>query len=409
LPNYSEAEGGVLEQLNIEGKRSGEGFVCHRERLVNALAKAQATLIEVVGFTLGRKGFLNYLRLLGGSNIVKIVPSNGTASESQSTEKMVKVICGSNTGYLEDNAWVSEGMERWNRCQVRVSPHNSVIPNLGGIELAEALSKVLPFAAPKKDERMTLKCIRFAQKEGKLTLTASDGVHLADQSLDFEDGEGEILVFAHSVKGMVSALRKAKRVKLGFEQGGDRLDRKTLVIQTEAVSYTFDGYDGKYPNYEQVIPTEFVAEARIDTGEMLKATASLGALFLDKEMPVIIAIGDGNVRLYVKDEKGEAHIEAEAQGEAEIAINSLSLAQALRTLGGIVEMKVKAPESPMLFSVDGHRVVLSPMLIGMGRKNGEGEAEKIPEAEGEGEQTPTAEVQTDKPKRKRKSKQPVAV
>jgi hypothetical protein len=113
----------------------------------------------------------------------------------------------------------------------------------------------------------------------------------------------------------------------------------------------------------------------------------------------------------VKDEKGEAHIEAEAQGEAEIAINSLSLSQAMRTLGGIVEMKVKAPNSPMLFSLDGHRVVLSPMLIGIGKKDGEGKAEEIPEGEGEpeAEQTPAAEVQTDKPKRKRKPKQPVAV
>jgi len=399
-------KGGFLEQLNIEGKRSGEGFVCHRERLVSALAKAQAALVEVVGFVLGRKGFLNYLRLLGGSNIVKIVPSNGTAGESQSTEKMLKVVCGSNTGYLEDRAWVAEGMEHSNTCQVRVSPHNSVTPNLGGIELAEALSKVLPFAAAKKDERMVLKCVRIAQKDGKLTLTAADGFHLADQSLDFEEGEGEILVFAHVIKGMVSALRKAKRVKVGIEQGEEQLDRRTLVIQTEAITYRFDGYDGTYPDFERVIPTEFVAEASFDTREMLRAGASLGALFLDKEMPVIISIGDGNVRLYVKDEKGEAHIEAEAQGEAEIAINSLSLTQALRTLGGIVEMKVKAPNSPMLFSVDGHRVVLSPLLIGIGKKNGEGEADQIPEGEGEAEvQT---EVPADKPKRTRKSRKPVA-
>jgi len=357
LPDYPEAKGGVLEQLNIEGKRSGEGFVCHRERLVSALAKAQATLVEVVGFVLGRKGLLNYLRLLGGSNIVKIVPSNGTAGESQSPDKRLKVVCGSNTSYLEEMAWVAEGMKHSNTCQVRVSPHNSVTPNLGGIELAEALSKVLPFAAPKKDERMVLKCVRIAQKDGKLTLTAADGFHLADQSLDFEEGEAEVLVFAHVLKGMVSALRKAKRVNLSIEQGEGSLDRRTLVIQTEAITYRFDGYDGKYPDFEKVIPTEFVAEASFDTREMLRAGASLGALFLVKEMPVIISIGDGAVRLYVKDEKGEAHIEAEAQGEAEIALNSLSLTQALRTLGGIVEMKVKAPESPMLVAVDSHRVV----------------------------------------------------
>ena len=132
---------------------------------------------------------LNYLRLLGGSNIVKVVPSNGTAGDSQSTEKTLKVVCGSNTSYLEDNAWVAEGMEHWNRCQVRVSPHNAVAPNLGGIELAEALAKVLPFAAPKKDERMVFKCVRFAQKEGKLTLTATDGFGLPNSPLTSRMGK----------------------------------------------------------------------------------------------------------------------------------------------------------------------------------------------------------------------------
>jgi hypothetical protein len=30
--------------------------------------------------TIGRKGFLTYLKSLGGSNVVKVVPSNGDAS-----------------------------------------------------------------------------------------------------------------------------------------------------------------------------------------------------------------------------------------------------------------------------------------------------------------------------------------
>ena len=412
-----------MEQLNIEGKRSGDGFVCHRERLVSALAKAQAPKADVIGLTLGRKGLLNYLRLLGGSNVVKIIPSTGSgqspsdggASESQAADKRLKVICGSNTGYLEDEAWVAEGMRYSDTCQVRVSPHNSVTPNLGGIELAEALSKVLPFAAPKKDERMALKCVRFAQREGKLTLTACDGFRLAEQSLDFEDGEGDVLILAQTVKGMVSALRKARRVKLGIEQGEGSLDRKTLVIHTEAASYRFDGYDGTYPDTSKVIPAEFVAEATVDTREMLKAGASLGALFLDRDVPVIISIGDGNVRLYVKDEKGEAHVEAEGEGKAEIAINSLYLTQALRSFGGMARLQVNTPQSPLLMSADGYRVLLMPVFVGVGKKDGEGQAEDVPPPEGEAQEVappqpePEAEEQAqDKPKRTRKQKQPVA-
>jgi len=209
-----------VEQLNIEGKRSGtNGFVCHRERLVSALARAQAPKVRISNIELGRKGFLGYLRALGGSNIVKVTPSGG-ASEAQTTGKGLKVVCGSNTGYLEDGAWVTAKMAMSDTCEVRVSPNVSVTPNLGGIELAEALSRVIPFAAGKKDERPVLQCVRFALKEGKLTLASADGYRLATVSLDFGDGEGEALISADELKGLASALKKAHRVRLAFEPNG---------------------------------------------------------------------------------------------------------------------------------------------------------------------------------------------
>jgi len=204
-----------LEQLNIEGKRSGEGFICHKERLVGALARAQAPLVQVIDFTLGRRGFLNYLRALGGSNIVKITP-NGSASEAQATAKGLRVVCGSNTGHLEDRAWITEKIQYEAVCQIRVSPHNSVMPNVGGMELAEALARVIPFAAREKD-RPVLACVRFAQKEGKLTLTASDGFRLADLTLDFEDGDGEALIEAVSLRGLVPALETPTVRSLGHQ------------------------------------------------------------------------------------------------------------------------------------------------------------------------------------------------
>ena len=61
-----------MEQLNIEGKRSGEGFVTHKAKLVNALSRALSDRVVLVDVTIGLKGLLGYLKSLGGSNIVKI-------------------------------------------------------------------------------------------------------------------------------------------------------------------------------------------------------------------------------------------------------------------------------------------------------------------------------------------------
>ena len=68
-----------MEQLNIEGKRSGEGFVAHKAMLVNALSRAIADRVVLMDLTIGRKGLLGYLKALGGGNVVKVAPSNGSA------------------------------------------------------------------------------------------------------------------------------------------------------------------------------------------------------------------------------------------------------------------------------------------------------------------------------------------
>ena len=68
------------------GKRSGNGFVAHKAMLVNALSRALSDRVMLMDFTIGRRGFVNYLKALGGSNIVKVIP-DGSASESQAAAK----------------------------------------------------------------------------------------------------------------------------------------------------------------------------------------------------------------------------------------------------------------------------------------------------------------------------------
>ena len=50
-----------IEQLNIEGKRSGSGFIAHKANLVSALSRALAERVLLMDLTIGRKGFLKHL------------------------------------------------------------------------------------------------------------------------------------------------------------------------------------------------------------------------------------------------------------------------------------------------------------------------------------------------------------
>jgi len=412
-----------IEQLNIVGKRSGDGFVTHKATLVNALSRVMAERLLLMDFTIGRKGFAGYIKALSGSNIVKIVPANGNASGSQVTDKRLKVVCGANTSYLEDTAWVGDKTSL-TFAEVRISPNNTVKPNIGSIELAEALNRVLPFTS-KDDARPVLQCVKFIAGEGKLKLVSADGFRLAEVTLDFdEDIEGQVLIHRDELKGITGALRKAKRVRLGFEASGDTLDGMSLVIDTEAIRYKWHGTDGQFPDYERLIPTEFNTFAHLDTLEVIKAVGALKALS-DKpnEYPLDLTIGEGKMVIASPDEKGEAIITADTDGQGFVRIDGKYLADVLKACGGMVDFKLTNAYSPMLFATEGYQVVVMPMMTSKAeeaQKEATAQAEPTeaePEAEAEAEPTAAeleaieAEAQAQaKPKRSRSRKrEPVAV
>jgi DNA polymerase-3 subunit beta len=373
--------------LNIEGKRSGEGFVAHKAMLVNALSRALADRVMLMDLTIGRKGLLGYLKALGGSNIVKVVPSNGSASGERTTGKRLKVICGANTSYLADSDWIGDKTPL-TLCEVRVSPSNTVTPNVGAIELAEALARLLPFTA-KGDDRPVLACVKFEAKDGKLTLVSADGFRLAVVSLDYADGEGQALINRDELKGVANALRKAKRVRISFEQDGEKLTSKSLIIDTELVRYKWTSLDGSYPDWQRLIPTDFSTFAHFDTVEAIKATNSLKAIADSKAYPIDLTIGNGKLVMANPDDKGQADIVADTDGEGKVRLDGQYLAEALKACGGMVDFKLTNAYSPMLFTVNGYQLVVMPMLTN--EANEQAKADREAKAKAEPVAEPVAE------------------
>jgi DNA polymerase-3 subunit beta len=353
-----------LEQLNIVGKRSGDGFVAHKAMLVSALSRALADRVQLMDLTIGRRGLLGYLKALGGSNVVKVIPSNASASGEQANgHKRLKVTCGANTSYLEDLAWIKMEGKRITPltiCEVRVSPSNSVKPNIGASELSEALNRVLPFT-DFGDDRPALTCVLFTAKDGKLTLVSADGFRLAVVSLDYDDGEGQALINRDELRGIANALRRAKRARVSFE-GEDVTKPSSLILDTELIRYKWTSYGGDYPEWQKLIPTEFNTSAHFDTVEAIKAINSLKVLADSKAYPVDLTIGDGKLVMANPDDKGQADIPADTDGQGFVRIDGKYLAQALKACGGMVDFKLTNAYSPMLFSVDGYLLVVMPML-----------------------------------------------
>jgi len=367
--------------------------------LVNALSRALADRVMLMDFTIGRKGFLGYLKALGGSNVVKVIPSNPSAEGQANGHKRLKVICGANTSYLADSDFIGEKTPL-TLCDVRVSPNNTVKPNVGGSELAEALARVLPFTA-KGDDRPVLQCVNFVAKDGKLTLVSADGFRLAVVTLDYDDGEGQALINRDDLKGVVNALKRAKRARVSFEPSGENLDGISLIIDTELIRYKWVSVSGNFPEWQKLIPTEFSTFAHFDTVEAIRAVNSLKALSDNpKAYPIDLTIGDGKLVMANPDDKGQAELTADTDGQGFVRLDGQYLADALKACGGMVELKLTNSYSPMLFSVDGYQLVVMPMLTDKAQEQQKAEAKAKTETPAE----PVAEKPKGKPKR---AKQPV--
>jgi len=380
--------------LNIVGKRSGEGFVAHKAMLVSALSRALSARVVLMDLTIGLKGLLGYLKALGGSNIVKVIPDASASGSQTNGHKRLKVICGANTSYLADNEWIGDKTPLI-FCGVRVSPSNSVTPNIGAGELADTLARVLPFTA-KDDARPILQCVNFVAKDGKLTKASADGFRLAVTSLDCDGGEGQALVNADNLKGVVNALKRAKRARVSFEAGGETIGGYSLIIDTELIRYKWVSVNGEFPDYEKLIPTEFNTVASFDTVEAIKAVNSLKALSDGKEYPIDLTISEGKVVMANPDDKGQAELVADTDGEVKVRIDGQYLAQALKACGGMVEFKLTNGYSPMLFSANGYQLVVMPMLTDdaneQAKKDREAKAEQVEATEPVAEAEPEPEA-----------------
>ena len=74
---------------------------------------------------------------------------------------------------------------------------------------------------------------------------------------------GQALVNRDDLKGIASALRRAKRARVSFEPSGESLDGMSLIIDTELVRYKWVSVNGQYPDYEKLIPIDDKGQAEL--------------------------------------------------------------------------------------------------------------------------------------------------
>ena len=192
--------------------------------------------------------------------------------------------------------------------------------------------------------------------------------------------------------------------------GKASLDGMSLIIDTELIRYKWVSVQGDYPDYGKLIPTEFNTFASFDTIEAIKVVNSLKTLSdKPKDYPIDITIGDGKVVMANPDDKGQAELVADTDGEVKVRIDGQYLAQALKACGGMIEFKLVNAYSPMLFSANGYQLVVMPMLTTEADNQAKADREAKAQAEPQPTEQEATEPAAEKPKKARRSraKEPV--
>jgi len=296
-------------------------------------ASIRGKVEEKGSFTVEAKLLNSFVGLLPKENIELNLEENGLEIKSQNQETTIKGL------EAEDFPLIPE-MERVNEIDLPAS------------DLKKGLQQVL-LAASLDPSRIEINAVNFNFQADKLTLAATDSYRLAEKKIKITNGR------EHNLIVPFKTLQELSRIL--NEEGGKRLK---IYFNENQILFAFDGVelisrviDGKYPDYSQIIPPDFVTEAKVAVNQLVPAIKSV-ALFCKQ--------GINDIRLNFDSKKKEiiistassgsgaskAKVVAEIKGkDNEIVFNYRYLLDGLNQIGSSETwLKINSHSSPGLLS-----------------------------------------------------------
>lgn len=183
-------------------------------------------------------------------------------------------------------------------------------------DLKRVLSKVL-FAVPVRDPRKVLLGALFEIRQDYMAAVATDGKILARTKAPLQaditkDSEDLNVIIPHKIMDeLIRTLGDDGTVNVSF-------DDRQVAFRLNRIEYVSNQIDGKYPNYEAVVPKEFSRELRFQKPPMLSAIRRAAILSDIKNSAITVHFKGDKVSIEAESyDKGRIHeeIPAVVQGE----------------------------------------------------------------------------------------------
>ena len=229
-------------------------------------------------------------------------------------------------------------------------------------DLSRALRSVAHCAASSA-VKPELQSVHLSGEAGRLTVVATDSFRLAEKTIPLRSRGGvpPMLLPAKNAQELVRILEGASGdVEVYYNQN-------QVSTHVERVYYTSRLLDGTFPNYQQIIPKDFVAEAVVLREDFAHALKSL-TVFSDKFLQVIFVV-DPKARVVTLSSRsadvGEEvyTLPATVSGEgASLTFNGRYLSDGLTAISGeSIRLHMTGAGKPMLIkdAVDGSYLYLA--------------------------------------------------
>lgn len=240
-------------------------------------------------------------------DIVRALPDGSKVVVSQSGEKIT----------------VQAGRSRFTLSSLPANDFPSIdeVEATERVSVPEAALKELiertAFAMAQQDVRYYLNGLLFDLRDSSLRCVATDGHRLALCEAPLEGaGKRQIIVPRKGVQELQRLL-----------EGGDRtleleVGRSHLRVKRDDVTFTSKLIDGKFPDYEAVIPIGADREVRIDR-EILRAALQRAAILSnEKYRGVRVEVSPGQLKISAHNPEQE---EAQEEVEADTRVDGLAI------------------------------------------------------------------------------------
>lgn len=219
-------------------------------------------------------------------------------------------------------------------------------------DLKQLLAKVL-FAVPVRDPRKVLLGSLFEIRNDTVAAVATDGKILARAKMpyqtDMTDKPADMnVIIPHKIMDeLIRTLGDDGTVNVSF-------DERQVAFRLNRIEYVSNQIDGKYPNYEAVVPKEFSRELRFQKPPMLSAIRRAAILSDIKNSAITVHFQGDKVIIEAESyDKGRIHEEIPAVVEGEdfkIVFNYKFMQDVLKNLDKEeVVLQVNQPTTPAVF------------------------------------------------------------